>query len=80
MSYKQRRQKNRDMMFYNIQDVEMLYITLYGSMKVLEIFAFLELRTTTTKSIIKSEKESKLFKHTLIKATELTSPYNSPGD
>ena len=53
---------------------------LYESMKVLEIFAFLELWTTTTKSIIKSEKESKLFKHTLIKATELTSPYNSPGD
>ena len=43
MSHKQQRQKNQDMMFYNIQDVEMLYITLYGSMKVLEIFAFLEL-------------------------------------
>ena len=44
----------------------MLNITLHGSMKVLEIFAFLEFWTTTTKPIIKSDSESELFKHTLI--------------
>ena len=46
-------------------------------MKVLENFAFLELLSTATKSIMESDSESELL---LIKVTELASSYNSPGD
>ena len=50
---------------------------LYESMKVLEIFAFLELLSTATKWIMESDSESELL---LIKVTELASSYNSPED
>ena len=46
-------------------------------MKVLEIFAFLELLSTATKSIMESDSESELL---LIKVTEPASSYNSPDD
>ena len=46
-------------------------------MKVLEVFALLELLSTATKSIMESDSESELL---LIKVTELASSYNSPED